>query len=198
MDIPAYEVTTVEAVGPTTLRVSHADGTVAEHDLARLITRGGVYAPLADAKFFKQVRIAHGAVTWPGEIDLAPDAMFDHSRGRCTGCGWTAEETRVIALPDSPRTVGELVAALHELAPDAPAVAPAPHGGYGHIRIDTTQLQERRGQPRGEGVYARSGVLAAGDEPVGAEFDGVVLSWDDDQAPGADVGRTLDAEEDRQ
>ncbi|WP_165797852.1 DUF2442 domain-containing protein [Mycolicibacter virginiensis] len=101
MSIPAYEVTTVEVVDPTTLRVSHADGTVAEHDLARLIARGGVYAPLADAEFFKQVRIAHGAVTWPGEIDLAPDSLWDHSRGRCTGCGWTAAETRVIALPDT-------------------------------------------------------------------------------------------------
>ena len=26
---------------------------------------------------FAQVGIDHGAVTWPGEIDLAPDAMYD-------------------------------------------------------------------------------------------------------------------------
>ncbi|RPI04004.1 MAG: DUF2442 domain-containing protein, partial [Zetaproteobacteria bacterium] len=25
---------------------------------------------------FSQVFVAHGAVTWPGEIDLAPDAMY--------------------------------------------------------------------------------------------------------------------------
>ncbi|ULP48010.1 DUF2442 domain-containing protein [Mycolicibacter virginiensis] len=184
MSIPGYEVVAVEATGPTTIRVSHFDGTIAEHDLTRVITRGGVFAALADEAFFREVRIDHGAVTWPGEIDLAPDSMWDHAHGRCTGCGWTREETRVVALPAAPlRTVAELVAALQELAPDRLVVAPAPHGGYGAIRIDSATLQERRGQPRGEGVYARSGVLSAGDTAVGAEFDGVVISWEDDQAP---------------
>jgi len=37
----------------------------------------GVLAPLLDERFFEQVFIDHGAVAWPGEIDLAPDAMYD-------------------------------------------------------------------------------------------------------------------------
>lgn len=32
--------------------------------------------PLRDAAFFRQVFVDHGAVAWPGEIDLAPDAMY--------------------------------------------------------------------------------------------------------------------------
>jgi hypothetical protein len=36
----------------------------------------GALAPLRDARFFEQVYIDHGALTWPGEIDLAPDAMY--------------------------------------------------------------------------------------------------------------------------
>jgi len=36
----------------------------------------GVLAPLQDQRFFDQVFIDHGAVAWPGEIDLAPDAMY--------------------------------------------------------------------------------------------------------------------------
>lgn len=36
----------------------------------------GVLAPLRDACFFEQVFIDCGAVAWPGEIDLAPDAMY--------------------------------------------------------------------------------------------------------------------------
>jgi hypothetical protein len=36
----------------------------------------GALAPLLDAKFFEQVFIDYGAVAWPGEIDLAPDAMY--------------------------------------------------------------------------------------------------------------------------
>ena len=38
--------------------------------------RTGALAPLADARFFEQVFIDSGAVAWPGEIDLAPDAMY--------------------------------------------------------------------------------------------------------------------------
>ena len=36
----------------------------------------GALAPLLDARFFEQVFIDYGAVAWPGEIDLAPDAMY--------------------------------------------------------------------------------------------------------------------------
>jgi hypothetical protein len=35
----------------------------------------GVLAPLLDVDFFGRVFVDQGAVTWPGEIDLAPDAM---------------------------------------------------------------------------------------------------------------------------
>jgi hypothetical protein len=33
-------------------------------------------APLLDVQFFERVFIDYGAVAWPGEIDLAPDAMY--------------------------------------------------------------------------------------------------------------------------
>lgn len=37
----------------------------------------GVFIPLKNPDFFKKVFIADGVVTWPGQIDLAPDAMYD-------------------------------------------------------------------------------------------------------------------------
>ncbi|HWZ31881.1 MAG TPA: hypothetical protein VNX18_11130 [Bryobacteraceae bacterium] len=37
----------------------------------------GVLAPLRDQRFFERVFIDQGAVAWPGEIDLAPDAMYE-------------------------------------------------------------------------------------------------------------------------
>ena len=196
MSIPHYAVTAVEVVGPTTIRVTHADGTVAEHNLARLIENGGVFAALADPEFFRQVRIAHGVVTWPGEIDLAPDALRDHVYGRCTGCGWTPDETTVIALPDeTPRTVGELIAALQELAPDMPVVAPAPHGGYGNARIDTATLQERAGHPPGEGRYALAELpLSAGDRPIGTPFTALVLRCGTEESA---AGQALAAAQER-
>ena len=36
----------------------------------------GALAPLRDVQFFERVFIDYGAVAWPGEIDLAPDAMY--------------------------------------------------------------------------------------------------------------------------
>lgn len=36
----------------------------------------GALAPLRDVEFFKRVYIDCGAVAWPGNIDLAPDAMY--------------------------------------------------------------------------------------------------------------------------
>jgi len=37
----------------------------------------GIFANLRDQSQFQQVTIVDGVVTWPGELDLAPDAMHD-------------------------------------------------------------------------------------------------------------------------
>jgi hypothetical protein len=37
--------------------------------------KAGVFAKLADPSLFAQVTLDYGAVAWPGELDLAPDAM---------------------------------------------------------------------------------------------------------------------------
>jgi hypothetical protein len=42
----------------------------------------GVLAPLRNPEFFEQVFIDCGAVAWPGEIDLAPDAMYAQVVGK--------------------------------------------------------------------------------------------------------------------
>jgi hypothetical protein len=46
-------------------------------DLSELVTseNAGVFSQLRDTVAFNQAYLDHGAVTWPGEIDLAPDAM---------------------------------------------------------------------------------------------------------------------------
>lgn len=36
----------------------------------------GVLAPLREPQFFNRVFIDQGAIAWPGNIDLAPDAMY--------------------------------------------------------------------------------------------------------------------------
>jgi hypothetical protein len=36
----------------------------------------GALEPLRDENFFERVCVDDGAVAWPGEIDVAPDAMY--------------------------------------------------------------------------------------------------------------------------
>lgn len=79
-----WRVTNVEALPEFRLRVSFADGSTGLVDMARLLhsSNAGVFAALFDRSHFAQVTIEHGAVTWPGELDLAPDAMYDAIRER--------------------------------------------------------------------------------------------------------------------
>jgi hypothetical protein len=39
-------------------------------------SKAGLFAALSDPTLFAQVTLDMGAVTWPGELDLAPDAMY--------------------------------------------------------------------------------------------------------------------------
>jgi hypothetical protein len=73
-----WRVVAVEALPEFRLRVRFVDGTEGTVDLAALIDspNAGVFAALADPSIFAQAHVEYGAVTWPGEIDLAPDAMY--------------------------------------------------------------------------------------------------------------------------
>jgi hypothetical protein len=77
-----WRVTHVEALPEFRLRVAFADGSTGVVDMARLLhsPKAGVFAVLLDPSLFAQATIKYGAVTWPGELDLAPDAMYDAIR----------------------------------------------------------------------------------------------------------------------
>jgi hypothetical protein len=72
---PLADVVHVEVVGPLTLFVRFDDGVAGRVQfLPSHLT--GVFELLRDPHYFAQVRVAHGAVSWPIETpDLAPDAM---------------------------------------------------------------------------------------------------------------------------
>ncbi|MDQ5884532.1 MAG: hypothetical protein QG556_872 [Pseudomonadota bacterium] len=42
----------------------------------------GVFEPLKDKEYFNQVYVDHGVVTWPGDLDLAPDAMYKEIKNK--------------------------------------------------------------------------------------------------------------------
>jgi hypothetical protein len=71
-----WDVVEVRAESGHRLFVRFADGTSGKVQLA-LSEFTGVLAPLRDPSFFERVFVDHGAVAWPGDIDLAPDAMYE-------------------------------------------------------------------------------------------------------------------------
>ena len=73
------DVADVEALEGYRLRVRFQDGLEGVVDLSHRITSSaaGVFSALSDPSRFADARVEMGAVTWPGQIDLAPDAMRD-------------------------------------------------------------------------------------------------------------------------
>jgi hypothetical protein len=80
----------VQALPGFRLAVDFVDGTAGEVDLSRLVQsqQAGVFSSLSDRTVFDQVFLERGVATWPGEIDLAPDAMYDAIRA---GGRWILE-----------------------------------------------------------------------------------------------------------
>ena len=79
--VPAayWRVLSVEPLATHRLKVRFVDGTAGHVDMGELVAspEAGVFKALRDPDIFAGVYLAYGAVTWPGDIDLAPDAMHD-------------------------------------------------------------------------------------------------------------------------
>jgi hypothetical protein len=54
------------------------DGVAAEVDFSYLLDFEGVFLPLRDPNFFRQVRVHESGDTieWPGEVDIAPETAY--------------------------------------------------------------------------------------------------------------------------
>ncbi|MDO8651684.1 MAG: DUF2442 domain-containing protein [Undibacterium sp.] len=70
-----WDVIDVKPVAPLALKVQFADGTEGkvQFEPSHLT---GVFEALKDPIIFQQAHIEDGAVVWPGNLDLAPDAMY--------------------------------------------------------------------------------------------------------------------------
>jgi Protein of unknown function (DUF2442) len=61
-----WDVTAVYLQGDTALKVQFLPSAFR-----------GVFPQLKDPLAFRQARVEDGVLTWPGELDLAPDAMHE-------------------------------------------------------------------------------------------------------------------------
>ena len=76
-----WDVIYVETIAPLALQVQFADGTAGkvQFEPSHLT---GVFVTLRDPAIFNQAYIDDGAVAWPGNLDLAPDAMYAAIKAR--------------------------------------------------------------------------------------------------------------------
>ncbi|MEI9903111.1 MAG: DUF2442 domain-containing protein [Asticcacaulis sp.] len=69
-----YDISEVKPQKDFSLDVRFADGLTGKVRFLPSFFRG-VFAHLTDATSFGQVMLVDGVVTWPGDLELAPDAM---------------------------------------------------------------------------------------------------------------------------
>ena len=82
----AWRVQAVETLSNYRLKVRFVDGLEGIVDMQMMIwsTGAGVFEALRDPAVFAQAHVELGVVTWPGELDLAPDAMYDEIKAHGT------------------------------------------------------------------------------------------------------------------
>ncbi|HEX7983262.1 MAG TPA: DUF2442 domain-containing protein [Duganella sp.] len=70
-----WDVKEVKVAGDFVLAVRFQDGLEGAVEFLPSFFRG-VFEHLASLAEFQKVHVVDGVVTWPGELDLAPDAMY--------------------------------------------------------------------------------------------------------------------------
>lgn len=58
------------------LRLTLTDGTVVERDVQDLLLAPVFERLRTDDAFFRRARARYGTVTWPGDLDLAPETLI--------------------------------------------------------------------------------------------------------------------------
>ncbi len=78
-----WNITDVIITSDDTVNVRFQDGTEGSVTFTPDFFRG-VFSHLRDPQLFRQIRLMDGTITWPGELDLAPDALYQriHRDGR--------------------------------------------------------------------------------------------------------------------
>ena len=73
------EIAAVQVQPEYRLMLSYSNGETRLFDASPYLERG-VFTRLKDFNLFAQARLAFGTVTWPGELDIAPETLYLRSQ----------------------------------------------------------------------------------------------------------------------
>jgi hypothetical protein len=73
------DVVAAECLEGWHLRLTFEDRETREVDIASLVPFEGVFAPLKDIAFFRQVSVNPevGTIVWPNGADICPDVLYE-------------------------------------------------------------------------------------------------------------------------
>jgi hypothetical protein len=65
--------------------VRFEDSTSADVDLSYLLDYGGIFEPLRDPEYFRQLTADPdaGTIVWPNKADIAPETLYAHAQRSC-------------------------------------------------------------------------------------------------------------------
>jgi hypothetical protein len=90
-------ITDVQVLDGCRVELAFSDGVRGVVDLAnRIVGRGGVFGPLENSEFFRQVSVDHelGTIVWPNGADICPDLLHAWATGEAV----SRPESETIAL----------------------------------------------------------------------------------------------------
>ncbi len=88
-------VTAVTVLEHWRLRVSFSDGVTGDVDLSGLKDAGPYWEPLCDPEFFAEAFVdpRSRTVAWPGDVDIAPEALYEDAKNNRVKARKTAHRT---------------------------------------------------------------------------------------------------------
>ena len=72
------DVVSVKPLSGHRLQLEFDDGVIGEVDVSQLVSFDGVFSPLRDLEFFRQVTVNPelGVVCWPNDADIDSDVLY--------------------------------------------------------------------------------------------------------------------------
>jgi len=83
-----FEVKRAELADDFILQLEYEDGSTGKVDVSKYIAADTVFFRLQDPAYFRTFRIEYGTIVWgEGEVDMAPESLYEEATGRNTAYG---------------------------------------------------------------------------------------------------------------
>jgi hypothetical protein len=79
MNQPPYYITGLEILGHGVLHLTFVDGLEGDVDVLDRLW-GPVFERVRTAEGFREATLEDGVIVWPGEVDFAPDTLYERIR----------------------------------------------------------------------------------------------------------------------